>query len=117
MKSFTKSLISLLALSNSIQATPTGDPGHHETDIIPKDLQGPIPIITSIQNGVLIVHEDPVYLNNSQGSEKCTSCVGHHGPCTIGEGNCHAPDTCGFCAPCHYWEARCVTPGECVCWQ
>ncbi|CAG7939212.1 unnamed protein product [Penicillium salamii] len=40
----------------------------------------------------------------------CTECVGHHGKCTIGEGNCYAPDSCGFCGDCGADQARCQDP-------
>ncbi|KAL2219336.1 hypothetical protein M432DRAFT_610909 [Thermoascus aurantiacus ATCC 26904] len=48
---------------------------------------------------------------------ECTKCVGHHGLCTIGEGNCYPPDGCYFCGGCGPDRARCQTPGEpCQCY-
>ncbi|PLN80565.1 hypothetical protein BDW42DRAFT_111915 [Aspergillus taichungensis] len=49
---------------------------------------------------------------------KCTRCVGHHGLCTIGEGNCYAPDGCFFCGKCGPKTARCQNPktGKCQCY-
>ncbi|KAI6171035.1 hypothetical protein M3Y97_01080500 [Aphelenchoides bicaudatus] len=49
----------------------------------------------------------------------CTKCVGHHGLCVIGEGNCYAPDGCYFCGGCGANEARCQDPKTepCQCYK
>ncbi|CAI7628116.1 unnamed protein product [Penicillium palitans] len=49
----------------------------------------------------------------------CTKCVGHHGSCVVGEGNCYAPDTCAFCGGCSVDQARCQNPDKegCQCYK
>ncbi|KAJ5836370.1 hypothetical protein N7447_002396 [Penicillium robsamsonii] len=49
----------------------------------------------------------------------CTKCVGHHGSCVVGEGNCYAPDMCGFCGGCSVNQARCQNPDKegCQCYK
>ncbi|KAK8869073.1 hypothetical protein PGQ11_007651 [Apiospora arundinis] len=58
--------------------------------------------------------------DNGTGVEKrrCTKCVGHHGKCTIGEGNCYSPDGCYFCGGCNANQARCQDPNSegCQCY-
>ncbi|KAJ5442104.1 hypothetical protein N7445_005111 [Penicillium cf. griseofulvum] len=52
-------------------------------------------------------------------SNACTRCVGHHGSCVVGEGNCYAPDMCGFCGGCSVNQARCQNPDKegCQCYK
>ncbi|KAJ5794750.1 hypothetical protein N7457_001349 [Penicillium paradoxum] len=49
----------------------------------------------------------------------CTKCVGHHGSCVIGEGNCYPPDGCYFCGGCSADQARCQNPQKegCQCYK
>ncbi|CAG8037439.1 unnamed protein product [Penicillium salamii] len=71
-----------------------------------------------------VVYSEPLDLFEGKGLEgrdtnKCTNCVGHHGSCVVGEGNCYAPDGCGFCGGCNVKQARCQNPKKegCVCYK
>ncbi|KAJ6080120.1 hypothetical protein N7467_009873 [Penicillium canescens] len=57
-----------------------------------------------------IIYGEPARGLEGRDTNACTKCVGHHGSCVVGEGNCYAPDTCGFCGSCSVNEARCQNP-------
>ncbi|KAJ5347904.1 hypothetical protein N7541_001174 [Penicillium brevicompactum] len=71
------------------------------------------------QFGEDIIYTEPGRSLEGRDTNKCTSCVGHHGSCVVGDGNCYAPDECGFCGGCSVREARCQNPKKegCVCYK
>ncbi|CAI7646506.1 unnamed protein product [Penicillium bialowiezense] len=71
------------------------------------------------QVGEDIIYSEPERSLAGRDTNKCTNCVGHHGSCVIGEGNCYGPDECGFCGGCNYKQARCQNPKKeaCVCYK
>ncbi|OQD97696.1 hypothetical protein PENSOL_c011G08726 [Penicillium solitum] len=76
------------------------------------------------QSGEDIFYGEPQSLTQARdlegrGTNACTKCVGHHGSCVVGEGNCYAPDTCAFCGGCSVDQARCQNPDKegCQCYK
>ncbi|CAG8176728.1 unnamed protein product [Penicillium nalgiovense] len=73
------------------------------------------------QSGEDIIYGEPQSMVEARGLEgrACTKCVGHHGSCVVGEGNCYPPDMCGFCGGCSVNQARCQNPKKegCQCYK
>ncbi|KAJ5603167.1 hypothetical protein N7537_006123 [Penicillium hordei] len=71
------------------------------------------------QSGEDIIYGEPARDLEGRETNACTKCVGHHGSCVVGEGNCYAPDTCAFCGGCSVNQARCQNPDKegCQCYK
>ncbi|EKV11992.1 hypothetical protein PDIG_34550 [Penicillium digitatum PHI26] len=71
------------------------------------------------QSGEDIMYGEPARDLEGRATNACTKCVGHHGSCVVGEGNCYSPDTCAFCGGCSVNQARCQNPQKegCQCYN